>query len=232
MRPVLPDGDTSVTFLVPESVSGGDQVIDVSGMLVMPGLIDCHVHAVFGGMDMPKIQQRPFSLEFFEASANLRTLLESGATTVRDARGADLGVKTAVERGLISGPDMMIAISILSQTGGHVDGWTVHGDVQRLLTPHPGRPDCVLDGVDQMRHRVRELVRAGADTIKVCPTGGVMSERDDPRHSQFSPEELEVCVDEAARTGKYVLAHAHGAANQSGAACRRPLHRARSVHRR
>jgi imidazolonepropionase-like amidohydrolase len=190
----------------------GDTVLDVTGSLVAPGLIDCHVHAVFNGMDMGRVQGRPFSMEFFEATRNLGRILESGVTTVRDAGGADLGIKTAVEEGLIAGPRMTISISALSQTGGHVDGWTVHGDLQRLFVPHPGRPDCVVDGVEDMRKRVRELIRAGADTIKVCASGGVMSTRDDPRHAQFSYDELAVCVEEAVATGRSVMAHAHGAA--------------------
>lgn len=189
----------------------GEDVVDVRGMLVAPGLIDCHVHTVFDGMDLARVQARPFSMEFFEAATNLRTLLDSGVTTARDAGGADLGVRTAVESGLVSGPRLRISISVLSQTGGHVDGWNVHGDHQRLLVPHPGRPDCVVDGVEEMRKRVRELVRAGADTIKVCASGGVMSTRDDPRHPQFSYAELAVCVEEAAAAGRSVMAHAHGA---------------------
>lgn len=189
-----------------------DRVIDVAGMLVAPGLIDCHVHTVFDGMDLLKVEARPFSLEFFEAADNLRRLLASGVTTARDAGGADLGIRTALERGLIEGPRLQISISVLSQTGGHVDGWTVHGDQLRLLPPHPGRPDCVVDGTDQMRKRVRELVRAGADVIKVCASGGVMSTRDQPQHPQFSLDELRACVEEAAAAGLPVMAHAHGAA--------------------
>lgn len=115
------------------SEDAGDTVIDVTGMLVAPGLIDCHVHTVFDGMDLLRVQGRPFSMEFFEAAVVLKRLLESGVTTVRDAGGADLGVKTAVETGLIPGPRMAIAISVLSQTGGHVDGWNVHGDNLRLM---------------------------------------------------------------------------------------------------
>lgn len=190
----------------------GDETVDVRGMLVAPGLIDCHVHSIFDGMDLAKVQNRPFSMEFFEATRTLRTILDSGVTTVRDAGGADLGVKTAVASGLVEGPRMTISISVLSQTGGHVDGWNVHGDDLRLMVPHPGRPSCVVDGVEAMRKRVRELIRAGADTIKVCASGGVMSTRDDPRHPQFSYDELAVCVEEAAAAGRSVMAHAHGAA--------------------
>ncbi|WP_309145682.1 metal-dependent hydrolase family protein [Streptomyces malaysiensis] len=187
-------------------------MIDVTGSLVAPGLIDCHVHALFDGMDFGRIQSQPFSMQFYEAIGNLGRLLDSGVTTARDAGGADLGVKAALEAGLVEGPRLTIAISVLSQTGGHVDGWNVHGDLQRLLVPHPGRPECVVDGVEAMRKRVREIIRAGADTVKVCASGGVMSTRDDPRHSQFSIEELMVCVEEAAAAGRHVMAHAHGTA--------------------
>jgi len=190
----------------------GDVVHDVAGRLVVPGLIDCHAHVLFDGMDVVANQQQPFSLQCYEAERNLRTVLASGVTTIRDAGGIDLGVKTALERGMIRGPRALIAITVLSQTGGHVDGWNVHGDQQRLMIPHPGRPDTVVDGVEDMRKRVREVLRAGADTIKVCASGGVMSTRDDPRHSQFSLEELTVCVEEARAAGKDVLAHAQGAA--------------------
>ncbi len=189
----------------------GDEMRDVRGKLLVPGLIDCHAHALFNGMDVVKTQQQPFSLQFFEAARNLKTILDSGITTMRDAGGIDLGVKTAVEQGLLDGPRLAISITVLSQTGGHVDGWNVHGDHQRLMVPHPGRPDTVVDGVDDMRKRVREVIRAGSDTIKVCASGGVMSTRDDPRHSQFSFEELQVCVDEARAAGQDVLAHAQGA---------------------
>ena len=189
----------------------GDHLIDAAGSIVTPGLIDCHVHAQFDGMDMNELQNQPFSQQFFVAMRNLGTLLRSGITTVRDAGGVDLGVKTSLEAGWFDGPRMLISISALSQTGGHVDGWNVHGDQQRLMVPHPGRPDSVVDGVDNMRKRVRELIRAGADTIKVCASGGVMSTRDDPKHPQFSFEELAVCVEEAAAAGRAVMAHAHGA---------------------
>lgn len=189
----------------------GETVVDTKDALLAPGLIDCHVHTQYDGMDLHRIQQQPFSMQFFTAKPNFEKLLHSGVTTIRDGGGIDLGVKTAVETGIIDGPRMRIAISVLSQTGGHADGWNVHGDLQRLLVPHPGRPDSVVDGVDEMRKRVREIIRAGADVIKVCASGGVMSTRDDPRHPQFSFEELSVCVQEAADQGRSVMAHAHGA---------------------
>lgn len=189
----------------------GETVVDTTNALLAPGLFDCHVHTQYDGMDLQRIQQQPFSMQFFSAKPNFEKLLHSGVTTIRDGGGIDLGVKTAVETGILAGPRMRIAISVLSQTGGHADGWNVHGDLQRLLVPHPGRPDSVVDGVDEMRKRVREIVRAGADVIKVCASGGVMSTRDDPRHPQFSYEELAVCVEEAADKGLSVMAHAHGA---------------------
>ena len=106
--------------------------------------------------------------------------LAAGVTTVRDAAGADLGMKTAVEKGLVPGPRMQISITMLSQTGGHGDDWEVCGaHVPSFFVPYPGVPLPIVDGPDEMRRRVRELVRAGADVIKVATSGGVLSSRDD-----------------------------------------------------
>lgn len=188
----------------------GDTVIDIAGQTVLPGLIDCHVHAVASGKDPLTLMQEPFSYQFYAAQQNLQRTLDVGVTTVRDAGGSDLGMKQASAEGLIDGPDIVPAIAILGQTGGHTDGWTVHGDVHRMMVPHPGRPAGVVDGPDEMRLRVRELIRAGAEVIKVCTSGGVLSPRDDPRHPQFSLEELQVCVAEASAVGIPVMAHAQG----------------------
>lgn len=187
-----------------------DELIDAAGATILPGLIDCHVHVVMSGKDPLAMMQEPFSYQFYAAEQNLRRTLDIGVTTVRDAGGADLGMKQAVADGLIDGPDIVPAITILGQTGGHTDGWTVSGDVLRFIQPHPGRPDGVVDGVEGMRQRVRELIRAGAEVIKICTSGGVLSPRDDPRHPQFSPEELAVCVAEADAVGIPVMAHAQG----------------------
>ncbi|WP_299956992.1 amidohydrolase family protein [uncultured Modestobacter sp.] len=189
----------------------GDEVVDCTGATLLPGLFDCHVHVMLSGVDMMRLLQTPFSYGFYEAVHNLRRTLAQGITSVRDAGGADLGVAQAVRDGLIAGPRMQIAISMLSQTGGHGDGWHVCGAEVPLMGPHPGRPDTVVDGADEMRRTVRELLRAGADVIKVATSGGVLSARDDPRHPHFRPAELDVLAEEAAAAGVYVMAHAQGA---------------------
>lgn len=187
-----------------------DQRIELAGHTILPGLIDCHVHSVVSGSDSLKLAQEPFSYQFYAAQRNLAATLDLGITTVRDAGGADLGIQQAVREGLFESPDLVLAITILGQTGGHTDGWTVHGDVNHFLVEHPGRPSGVVDGPDEMRRKVRELVRAGADVIKICTSGGVLSPRDDPRHPQFGMEELHVCVAEATAAGIPVMAHAQG----------------------
>ncbi|MGY1858293.1 amidohydrolase family protein [Modestobacter sp. SYSU DS0290] len=190
----------------------GDEVVDCTGATVLPGLFDCHVHVMLSGVDTLRHLQTPFSYGFFEAAQNLRRTLAQGITSVRDAGGADLGVAEAVRRGLTAGPRMQIAISMLSQTGGHGDGWHVCGAEVPLLGPHPGRPRTIVDGPDEMRRTVRELLRAGADVLKVATSGGVLSARDDPRHPHFRPAELAVLVEEAEAAGVGVMAHAQGAA--------------------
>ena len=116
-----------------------------------PGFVDCHVHLLFSGVHPLKTLQTPFSYPYFEAVRNLRTTLDLGITTVRDAGGSDLGVKEAVATGLIPGPRVLIAVSMLSQTGGHGDGWYPSGCTVPLLQPHPGRPNTVVDGPEEIR---------------------------------------------------------------------------------
>lgn len=188
----------------------GDEVVDCVGKSVLPGLFDCHVHVMVSEPTIPNRVAEPFSYQFYAAARNLRRTLEVGITTVRDAAGADLGVKQAQENGLISGSRLQISVNIISQTGGHGDGWHVSGHCLPLFQEHPGRPAAVVDGPDEMRKAARSLLRAGADVLKVCTTGGVLSPRDDPRHSQFTPAELDVLVTEAHMQGRYVMAHAQG----------------------
>ncbi|MGH9117590.1 MAG: amidohydrolase family protein [Acidimicrobiales bacterium] len=187
----------------------GDDRVDCSGRTLIPGLFDCHTHVMVSHFDLWQMMQTPFSLQFFEARENLEATLAIGITTVRDAGGADLGVKTAVERGIVNGPRMQISIGMLSQTGGHGDKWMVCGGglPSPFGMPHPGRPSGLVDGPDEMRRKVREMVRAGADVIKVATSGGVLSPRDNPRHGHFRDDELAVLVAEATAAGIFVMAH-------------------------
>jgi imidazolonepropionase-like amidohydrolase len=189
----------------------GDERVDCTGTTVCPGFIDSHVHFMADGNLDPMINVRtPFSLNFYLAAERMARTLRAGITTVREAGGSDLGVKEAQSRGLVPGPHMLISITILSQTGGHGDGWQVCGGALpgMLGMAHPGKPHNIVDGPDDMRRRVRELLRAGADVIKVCTSGGVLSPRDDPRHGHFRDDELSVLVSEAQAAGKWVMAHA------------------------
>ena len=192
--------------------AGAVAEIDAGGGTILPGLIDAHVHATMQNEGMMKHATTPFSLNFYLAVGYLRRTLDAGITTVRDAGGADLGLKRALEMGLIEGPRMQISITPLSITGGHLDFWLPSGQELGLFTPHPGLPSGICDGVDEVRKKVREVLRAGAEVIKVCSTGGVLSPTDHPEFTQFSPEELAVMVQEGAfRRGVKVMAHAQGA---------------------
>jgi imidazolonepropionase-like amidohydrolase len=188
----------------------GDESTDVAGRTILPGLFDCHTHVTISHVDLWRVAQQPFSYVFYEAARNLAATLRIGITSIRDAGGADLGIRQAVDDGLIAGPRMQISLIMLSQTGGHGDDWYPSGAEIPLMIPHPGRPSGLVDGQDEIRRKVRELVRMGADVIKVATSGGVLSPRDDPRHAHFRPAELETLVEEATAAGIFVMAHAQG----------------------
>ena len=188
------------------------QMIDAGGGHILPGLIDTHVHFIFDGVNLMEMMNTPFSLNYYKAIDPMRRTLEAGITSVRDAGGVDLGMKLAVEQGLIEGPRMQISISVLTITGGHGDSWLPSGLDFGLIPGTPGRPNGLCNGVEEVRKKVREVLRAGAEIIKVCSTGGVLSPTDHPEFTQFTQEELEVMVQEAAyRRGVKVMAHAQGA---------------------
>lgn len=189
-------------------VPQGATVIEAEGMTLLPGLIDCHVHlAMRAGMGIADRVMTPPSLNLLYAVPNSRATLEAGITTVRDAGGTPAGVKMAVERGLFPGPRMLVAVTILSQSGGHADGY-MPCCVDLRLAHFPDVPHTVVDGVDEMRKRVREILRAGADWIKLCTSGGVLSTADDPASPQFTIEEISTAVYEAATHFKRAMAHA------------------------
>lgn len=189
--------------------AGSDcEVVDCAGCTVLPGLFDCHVHVLFDQINLLRMLQTPFSYPYYQAIGHLEATLRTGVTWVRDAGGADLGVAEAVRKGLITGPRMQVALTMISQTGGHGDGVQPCGVDVPLFGDHPGRPRAVVDGSDEMRRIVRELVRAGADVIKVATSGGVMSARSDPRHGHFRDAEIATLVAEASAAGLHVMAHA------------------------
>jgi imidazolonepropionase-like amidohydrolase len=190
----------------------GDEQVVLDGKGLLPGMFDCHTHVTVTSIDLLQNLQTPFSYRFFRAAANLEATLRIGVTSVRDAGGADLGVKQAVDDGLLNGPRIQISLSMITQTGGHGDAWMASGQaVHALLAAHPGVPETLVDGPDEMRRVVRTLVRMGADVIKVAASGGVLSPRDKPRHAHFRPAELEVLVEEANAAGIWVMAHAQAA---------------------
>ncbi len=189
----------------------GDEAVDATGRTILPGFFDCHVHIVIETIDVWRITNQPFSYRFYLAERHLRDTLAIGITSIRDAGGADLGLKEALQDRLLVGPRLQISLTMLSQTGGHGDDWYVSGAVVPLLPPYPGMPDGIVDGADAMRRKVRELRRAGADVVKVATSGGVVSPRDDPSHAHFRPAELEALVEEATAAGMFVMAHAQAA---------------------
>ncbi|HLZ22585.1 MAG TPA: amidohydrolase family protein [Ktedonobacterales bacterium] len=196
------------------TIPTGATVIEAGGRTLLPGLIDCHVHlAGQWGYDLLRSFMTSPSLSLLHAVPNARATLEAGITTVRDAGLTPAGVKHAIEQGLFPGPRMLVAVSLLSQTGGHGDGFLpcCFADLSRFPA---GRaighdvPTGVVDGVEDMRHKVREVLRAGADWIKLCTSGGVLSASDSPHSAQFTIEEIAVAVYEAGAQEKRCMAHA------------------------
>jgi imidazolonepropionase-like amidohydrolase len=185
----------------------GARVINLPNATLVPGLIDAHTHLTFDpnfgyqelGVSIPK--------EALIGAKNARITLEAGFTTVRNvgARGyTDIALRDAINEGMVPGPRIMASGPALSITGGHCD--------QNLL-PYEwhANSDGAADGVEGVQHKVREIIKYGADVIKVCATGGVLSKGDDPRASQYTLEEMKAIVADAHRLGRKVAAHAHGA---------------------
>jgi imidazolonepropionase-like amidohydrolase len=209
---VLIEGEriTAVSRRDQVSIPRDATVIDAEGGSILPGLIDTHVHFVLEYLDVLRMLLTPPSLNLLQTIPRMRATLEAGVTTVRDAAGAPAGLKMAVERGIIAGPRMQVAITILSQTGGHGDHYYPCCTALRFGGPFYDVPDGVVDGIDEMRKRVREVLRAGADWIKLATTGGVLSPADVPTSSQLTIDEVATAVYEAAAQGKRCMAHAQG----------------------
>jgi imidazolonepropionase-like amidohydrolase len=191
----------------------GDEAVDVAGKHLIPGLFDCHVHVAttYEDFDETAVMYRPFSYGFFKIPQTLRTILALGITTIRDASGADLGVKRAVEDGVLVGPRMQISVQMLSITGGHADAMLPSGGISPWGVVYPGMPSGVCDGVAGVEAKVREVIAAGADVIKIASSGGFLSPLDDPKLPHFSEGEIATIVRTAGDLGRWVMSHAHGA---------------------
>ena len=186
-------------------------VIDAGGGYILPGLIDSHVHFSMEYPDLVRSLLTPPALTLFQMLPRMRATLDAGVTTVRDAGGTPAGVRMAVERGIIAGPRMQVAVSILSQTGGHGDGYyPCCANIGLFGMNFPDVPHGVVDGTEEVRKATREILRAGADWIKIATTGGVLSTADAPTSSQFTIDEIATAVYEAAAQEKRCMAHAQG----------------------
>jgi imidazolonepropionase-like amidohydrolase len=204
---VIIEDDRIVRAGVGIDVPAGATLSDAAGRTVMPGMIDCHVHLLFQPATLQDRLLTPPSLQLIQGARNALETLNAGVTTVRDAGGTPHGFRLAIERGLIPGPRMKIAVSMLSQSGGHGDA-TMPSGVRTRAPRGPEFPENVCDGPDEVRKATRAMLRAGADFIKLCSTGGVLSPTDEPGHTQFTPEEIAVAVEEARAAGKTCMSHA------------------------
>jgi len=189
--------------------------IDAHGGYILPGFIDVHSHLLLDGFMLEDNVFTPLSYYFYKGAQNLQLTLNAGVTSVRDAGMADFGVKQALQDNVITGPRLQICVMPLSITGGHFDLWLKSGFDVKIS--YPGLPSAVCDGEVEVRKRTREVLRAGAEVLKVMVTGGVMSANDSPEHPQFTLEELRVVVEEANYRQVKVMAHAHGAEGMKNA---------------
>jgi imidazolonepropionase-like amidohydrolase len=202
-----------------EPSPAGAQVIDLGDATLLPGFMDAHTHLGYETISdyrdwrLGLISMTPAE-RALRASENARKTLEAGFTTVRDVGAldyVDLGLRNAIRAGKISGPRMLVSIFSIGATGGHCDS-TASFRPDLLLGHDPTLMAGVANGPDAVRAMVRTNVKNGADVIKTCATGGVLSPTDEVDTPQMTQAELDALVDEAHALHKKTAAHAHGAA--------------------
>jgi imidazolonepropionase-like amidohydrolase len=189
------------------TIPRGATKIDAGGRTILPGFIDCHVHATYRARDMRQHLLNSPTYNVLRSIHILRETLACGITTARDLGGADAGFRAAIEDGIIDGPRLLISIVMISQTGGHGDYWVPAG---MRIAKRSWLPHGVADGEEEIRRLVRDLLMRGADVIKICATGGITSVTDSWDEPQFTVAEIRTAVEEAAAKRRRVAVHAEG----------------------
>src|SRR5215813_12940266 len=197
-------------------VPAGAEVIDFGDATLLPGLMDAHTHLTFEASDDWKQDElnnfkKPIPQQAIEATVNANRTLQAGFTSVRDLGSTeliDIGLRNAINEGAVPGPRMLVAVHAISARGGHCDGTAGY---RPGVLKEPGIDEGVADGPDQIRAAVRFNVKHGADVIKVCASGGVLSLTDKVDSPQLTQAELDALVSEAHALGRKTAAHAHGA---------------------
>ncbi|MGY0490158.1 amidohydrolase family protein [Streptomyces sp. WG-D5] len=187
--------------------------VDLAGRTVCPGFIDTHVHFALPGPGESPLTAvgQPVTYRTLKVLDRLRTTLHNGVTTARDLMGLDAGFRRAVAERRIAGPRLLVAVTMLSQTAGHADFRLGGIDGLKEAVAFPGSPDSIVDTPDEIRTRVRQLVAAGADVVKLASSGGVTSPHDQPEWLGLRPEMVRAAVEEAeAYGGLPVAVHAIG----------------------